>query len=219
MFLLFLPHNVLSHGQCWDNKCCLVWMALNVKCLLMNWCYINKNWKMGKVFLSDWWFNLEYFLAGKLRYANNSNYKNDVMIRKEVICDQNSLLLIKSDVHQCCLELFAGHGLVLSSSRRGISSLLLKVLRKNILQSKWEPWACFFAIRWSHLGVMWDNDTRSSLYLVYHITLFWLPQKNLPHKVRMLEMESVFTAFVIIWIFCLEFNSECWQIWSWLKHT
>lgn len=23
--------------------------------------------------------------AGKLRYANNSNYKNDVMIRKEVI--------------------------------------------------------------------------------------------------------------------------------------
>lgn len=25
------------------------------------------------------------FPAGKLRYANNSNYKNDVMIRKEVI--------------------------------------------------------------------------------------------------------------------------------------
>lgn len=25
--------------------------------------------------------------AGKLRYANNSNYKNDVMIRKEVTYD------------------------------------------------------------------------------------------------------------------------------------
>lgn len=25
--------------------------------------------------------------TGKLRYANNSNYKNDVMIRKEVICN------------------------------------------------------------------------------------------------------------------------------------
>lgn len=25
-------------------------------------------------------------LLGKLRYANNSNYKNDVMIRKEVRC-------------------------------------------------------------------------------------------------------------------------------------
>lgn len=160
---------MLSHGECWVyvEIINVAWYrpALNVKCLLMNWCCINKNWKIGEVFLSDWWFYLEYFLAGKLRYANNSNYKNDVMIRKEVICDQNSLLLIKSDVHQCCLELFAGRGLVLSGSRRGISSLLLKVWWKNILQSKWEPWACFSAIRWSHLGVMWDNDTRSSFPL------------------------------------------------------
>lgn len=27
---------------------------------------------------------LLYFFSGKLRYANNSNYKNDTMIRKEV---------------------------------------------------------------------------------------------------------------------------------------
>lgn len=25
-----------------------------------------------------------FYLVGKLRYANNSNYKNDTMIRKEV---------------------------------------------------------------------------------------------------------------------------------------
>lgn len=30
------------------------------------------------------WFNARSLLTGKLRYANNSNYKNDVMIRKEV---------------------------------------------------------------------------------------------------------------------------------------
>lgn len=30
------------------------------------------------------WFNARPLPTGKLRYANNSNYKNDVMIRKEV---------------------------------------------------------------------------------------------------------------------------------------
>lgn len=29
-------------------------------------------------------FTISFLPAGKLRYANNSNYKNDVMIRKEV---------------------------------------------------------------------------------------------------------------------------------------
>ena len=36
------------------------------------------------------WINV--FVSGKLRYANNSNYKNDTMIRKEVI-DQFSVNL------------------------------------------------------------------------------------------------------------------------------
>lgn len=39
-----------------------------------------------------------------------------------------------------------------------------------------------------------------SLCLVYSITLFQLP-----------SMESVLTAFVIIWIFSLDFNPEHWQ--------
>lgn len=30
------------------------------------------------------YFTIRFLPAGKLRYANNSNYKNDVMIRKEV---------------------------------------------------------------------------------------------------------------------------------------
>lgn len=30
------------------------------------------------------YFTIWFLPAGKLRYANNSNYKNDVMIRKEV---------------------------------------------------------------------------------------------------------------------------------------
>lgn len=34
----------------------------------------------------------KYVLAGKLRYANNSNYKNDVMIRKEVICNYKNVI-------------------------------------------------------------------------------------------------------------------------------
>lgn len=33
----------------------------------------------------------EFSSSGKLRYANNSNYKNDTMIRKEVTVSQSVL--------------------------------------------------------------------------------------------------------------------------------
>ena len=33
------------------------------------------------------------------------------------------------------------------------------IIQLTIMQNQWEPWACFPAIRWSHLGVMRDSDT------------------------------------------------------------
>lgn len=39
-----------------------------------------------------------FYLVGKLRYANNSNYKNDTMIRKEVsnfLNDMSKLYIYK----------------------------------------------------------------------------------------------------------------------------
>ncbi|KAL6031980.1 hypothetical protein STEG23_029127 [Scotinomys teguina] len=41
--------------------------------------YVGHKGKFGHEFLE-----FEFRPDGKLRYANNSNYKNDVMIRKEV---------------------------------------------------------------------------------------------------------------------------------------
>lgn len=41
--------------------------------------YVGHKGKFGHEFLE-----FEFRPDGKLRYANNSNYKNDIMIRKEV---------------------------------------------------------------------------------------------------------------------------------------
>uniref|UniRef100_A0A8C5AVR8 Protein mago nashi homolog 2 n=1 Tax=Gadus morhua TaxID=8049 RepID=A0A8C5AVR8_GADMO len=58
---------------------CLIWSVyllfpLTSSCV----CCLNE-----PVILSQTSFNAEFCTTGKLRYANNSNYKNDVMIRKE----------------------------------------------------------------------------------------------------------------------------------------
>jgi|EP00670_Eutreptiella_braarudii_P005037 protein mago nashi len=45
--------------------------------------YIGHRGKFGHEFLE-----FEFRPDGLLRYANNSNYKNDVMIRKEVFCNK-----------------------------------------------------------------------------------------------------------------------------------
>eukprot|EP00995_Heteronema_vittatum_P007380 NODE_2527_length_776_cov_397.094911_g1760_i0.p1 GENE.NODE_2527_length_776_cov_397.094911_g1760_i0~~NODE_2527_length_776_cov_397.094911_g1760_i0.p1 ORF type:complete len:147 (+),score=50.84 NODE_2527_length_776_cov_397.094911_g1760_i0:56-496(+) len=45
--------------------------------------YIGHRGKFGHEFLE-----FEFRPDGLLRYANNSNYKNDVMIRKEVYCNK-----------------------------------------------------------------------------------------------------------------------------------
>ena len=48
--------------------------------------YVGHRGKFGHEFLE-----FEFRPDGKLRYANNSNYKNDTMIRKEVFLTQSAL--------------------------------------------------------------------------------------------------------------------------------
>lgn len=49
--------------------------------------YVGHKGKFGHEFME---FELQP--SGKLRYANNSNYKNDVMIRKEGACGRCAAL-------------------------------------------------------------------------------------------------------------------------------
>ena len=39
------------------------------------------------------------------------------------------------------------------------------IIQLTIMQNQWEPWACFPATIWSHLGVMGDSETRSVLLM------------------------------------------------------
>ena len=39
------------------------------------------------------------------------------------------------------------------------------LIQRTITQNQWEPWACFPATRWSHLGGMGDSDPRRVLLL------------------------------------------------------
>ena len=39
------------------------------------------------------------------------------------------------------------------------------IIQLTIMQNQWEPWPCFPATRWSHLGVMGDSDTLSVLLM------------------------------------------------------
>ncbi|CAN0055961.1 unnamed protein product [Ectocarpus sp. 8 AP-2014] len=48
--------------------------------------YVGHKGKFGHEFME-----FEFSSSGKLRYANNSNYKNDTMIRKEVTVSQSVL--------------------------------------------------------------------------------------------------------------------------------
>jgi protein mago nashi len=61
--------------------------------------YVGHRGKFGHEFLE-----FEFRPDGKLRYANNSNYKNDTMIRKEVFLTQSALrecrrIIADSEVH------------------------------------------------------------------------------------------------------------------------
>ena len=54
--------------------------------------YVGHKGKFGHEFLE-----FEFRPDGKLRYANNSNYKNDTMIRKEAYVHKGKLILILLD--------------------------------------------------------------------------------------------------------------------------
>merc|ERR1711934_223506 len=57
--------------------------------------YVGHKGKFGHEFLE-----FEFRPDGKLRYANNSNYKNDTMIRKEVFCNEVVLGELKRMVEE-----------------------------------------------------------------------------------------------------------------------
>merc|ERR1711935_939211 len=57
--------------------------------------YVGHKGKFGHEFLE-----FEFRPDGKLRYANNSNYKNDTMIRKEVYCNECVLQDLKRMVEE-----------------------------------------------------------------------------------------------------------------------
>lgn len=52
--------------------------------------YVGHKGRFGHEFME-----FEFEGDGKLRYANNSNYKNDVMIRKEGACDPCAVLVMR----------------------------------------------------------------------------------------------------------------------------
>lgn len=52
--------------------------------------YVGHKGKFGHEFLE-----FEFRPDGKLRYANNSNYKNDSLIRKEVFCNETVMAELK----------------------------------------------------------------------------------------------------------------------------
>ena len=57
--------------------------------------YVGHKGKFGHEFLE-----FEFRPDGKLRYANNSNYKNDTMIRKEMFCNEAVLSELKRIVQE-----------------------------------------------------------------------------------------------------------------------
>jgi len=58
--------------------------------------YVGHKGKFGHEFLE-----FEFRPDGKLRYANNSNYKNDTMIRKEVYVSASVLSELRRIVEEC----------------------------------------------------------------------------------------------------------------------
>jgi protein mago nashi len=76
--------------------------------------YVGHKGKFGHEFLE-----FEFRPDGKLRYANNSNYKNDTMIRKEVFVSRSALrearrIIQQSDVSSPLLVLLVDSVLNLS---------------------------------------------------------------------------------------------------------
>ena len=120
-----------------------------------------------------------------------------------------------------------------STKAKGVcdTTLSLEEVLKGMLQrertldsylNQWEPWACFPATRWSHLGVIEDGDTQSVLLmsiLLCNLVLIAVTAEIFLHKDRMLEMEATFS--VLLW---QSQHIPPWlqsrmEIWHCLKHT
>ena len=108
----------------------------------------------------------------------------------------------------------AVHGI--AKSRAWLSNSTRTIIPLMIMQDQWEPWGCFPATRQSHLGVMWDNNTWSLLFvsnLLHNLVLVAVTAED-----KMLQMEADFS--VLLWQSQdFDFNPECMEIWSCFKPT
>jgi len=84
--------------------------------------YVGHKGKFGHEFLE-----FEFRPDGKLRYANNSNYKNDTMIRKEVFLTQAALRECRRIISDSEVSFVLGFVLSLSLSL-SLSALILFLL-------------------------------------------------------------------------------------------
>ena len=95
-------------------------------------------------------------------------------------------------------------------------------------QYQWRLWACFFAIRWSHLNVMEERDTQR-LFLVSsllcNLVLVAVTLETSFRKYMILEKESrAFSGDVRAFVtmsgyFALTLIENKKNSWSYLKHT
>ncbi|CAL9076369.1 unnamed protein product, partial [Musa textilis] len=93
--------------------------------------YVGHKGKFGHEFLE-----FEFRPDGKLRYANNSNYKNDTMIRKEVFVSPAVLrecrrIIADSEVPPSPLSIRV------SISRSSVRLVLLQIMRED--DNNWPP--------------------------------------------------------------------------------
>src|SRR6185503_15429051 len=96
--------------------------------------YVGHKGKFGHEFLE-----FEFRPDGKLRYANNSNYKNDTMIRKEVFVSPSVLrearrIIQESDVspHPSCYPIL---GYDSPSRSESVEENLARVCRFDLIAS------------------------------------------------------------------------------------
>ena len=103
----------------------------------------------------------------------------------------------------------AVHGI--AKSWTWLSNSARTIIPLTIMQYQWEPWGCFPATRQSHLGVMWDNNTWSLLFisnLLHNLVLVAVTAED-----KVLQMEADFS--VLLWQSQdFDFNPKCMESWS-----
>lgn len=111
--------------------------------------YVGHKGKFGHEFLE-----FEFRSDGKLRYANNSNYKNDTMIRKEVFLTPAVLKECKRIVSESEVLFSLFHVLRFASQFFSFTVPVLANLRHRYSQLGF--FFCFVILNLSILGTHWN---------------------------------------------------------------